>query len=170
MQVPWWLTMSPYDRCRGAGPTSGQGIIGIGAMDDNFHESYGRGEPKPPSERSTGILFAVVALIVAAISRNNLVTPWIALALAAVFATLSTFAPNLLKPLNMIWFRFGLLLHRIVAPIVMFAMFALVFVPSGLIMRIWSDPLRSRRATEDSSYWIERQTGGTKAGSMRDQF
>jgi len=139
-------------------------------MHNNFHESYGQGQPRPPSERSTSILFAVVAVIVAAISRNNPMTPWVALAMAAVFAALGMFAPNLLKPLNMIWFRFGLLLHRIVTPIVMFAMFALVFVPAGLIMRIWSDPLRSRRTTEDSSYWIERQTGGTEAGSMRNQF
>src|SRR5215468_6897865 len=102
--------MTPYDRCRGACSTSGQGVIGIGEMDDNFHESYRDDQSKPPSERSTGILFAVVALIVAALSRNNFVTLWIALALAAVFATLGMFAPNRLKQLNMIWFRFGLLL------------------------------------------------------------
>jgi hypothetical protein len=80
-------------------------------MNNDFHESYGRGEPKPPSERSTGIVFAVVGLIVAVIWRNNAVTPWVALAVAAVFAALSMFAASLLKPLNLIWFRFGLLLH-----------------------------------------------------------
>ena len=97
-------------------------------------------------------------------------TPWVALAAAAVFATLSMFAASLLKPLNLIWFRFGLLLHRIANPVVMFAMFTLVFVPAGFIMRIWSDPLRSRRTAENSSYWIERRTVQAETGSMRNQF
>jgi hypothetical protein len=139
-------------------------------MNKDFHESYGPGEPKPPSERSTGIIFAVVGLIAAVIWRNNAVTPWAALAVAAVFAALSMFAASLLKPLNLIWFRFGLLLHWIANPVVMFAMFALVFVPAGFIMRIWNDPLRSRRTAENSSYWIERRTVRAEAGSMRNQF
>jgi len=136
-------------------------------MHNDFHESYRRGEPKPPSERSAGITFAVVGVIIAAIWRHNVVTPWVALSGASVFATLSMFAASLLKPLNLIWFRFGLLLQRIVNPVVMFAMFALVFVPAGFIMRIWSDPLRSRRITENSSYWIKRQPADI--GSMRNQ-
>jgi hypothetical protein len=124
-------------------------------MHNDFHENYGRGQPKPPSERSTGTMFAVVGVIIAVIWRHNAVTPWVALAAASVFAALSTFAASLL-------------LHRIGNPVVMFAMFALVFVPAGFIMRIWSDPLRSRRITENSSYWIERPRAGT--GSMRNQF
>jgi hypothetical protein len=139
-------------------------------MHNDFHESYAQGKPKPPSERSTGIIFAVVGVLVAVIWRNNTVTPWVALAVAAVFATLGLFAASLLKPLSLIWFRFGLLLHRIVNPVVMFAMFAFVFIPAGFIMRIWSDPLRSRRMTENSSYWIERRTAGADTGSMRNQF
>ena len=137
-------------------------------MHSDFHESYGRGQPKPPSERSTGIMFAAVGVIIAVIWRHNAVTPWVALAAASVSAALSMFAASLLKPLNLIWFRFGILLHRIVNPVVMFAMFALVFVPAGFIMRIWSDPLRSRRITENSSYWIERRRADT--GSMTNQF
>ena len=34
----------------------------------NFHESYLAGEIKPPSERSTGLLFGAVAVIVAAVA------------------------------------------------------------------------------------------------------
>ena len=90
----------------------------------NFHESYAGGEIKPPSERSTGLLFAAVAVIVAVLWRNSPVVPWVALAIAVGMAAVSLFAPVLLKPLNILWFQFGLLLHRVVNPIVMFAMFA----------------------------------------------
>ena len=60
--------------------------------------------------------------------------------MAAILAAVSLIAPVSLKPINILWFQFGLLLHRVVNPVVMFAMFALVFVPAGMIMRIWRDP------------------------------
>ena len=52
----------------------------------------------------------------------------------------------------------------------LFAIFALAFVPAGIIMRIWRDPLRSQRIASAASYWIEcsKETGAT--GSMADQF
>ena len=138
-------------------------------MARNFHETYAADEIRPPSERSTGLVFAAVAMIVALLWRNSPTVPWLALGAATVLAAISLMAPSFLKPLTILWFKFGLLLHRIVNPVVMFAIFALVFVPAGMIMRIWRDPLRSRRMTTASSYWIDREDGGT-ARSMTNQF
>ncbi len=100
------------------------------AMSKNFHEGFAGGEVKPPTERATGLVFVAVALIVALLWRNSSTVLWVALGSAATLAIVSLLAPALLKPLNMLWFRFGLLLHRIVNPIVMFAIFALVFCSS----------------------------------------
>jgi hypothetical protein len=89
---------------------------------------------------------------------------------AGVLALFSLAAPKQLKPLNLLWFRFGLLLHRVINPLVMFAMFALVFVPGGLLMRLRHDPLRSKRAGKPgSTYWIDR-AAGAQPGSMTNQF
>jgi hypothetical protein len=139
-------------------------------MPRNFHESFTPGEVKPPSERATGLVFAAVALLFALLWRNEPRVPWWALGLAAALALVSLIAPRLLKPLNILWFKFGLLLHRIVNPIVMLALFSLVFVPAGAIMRLWHDPLRLRRKPETASYWIDREAGGHAAGSMTNQF
>jgi hypothetical protein len=84
--------------------------------------------------------------------------------------TVSLFAPVLLRPLNLLWFKFGLLVHRIVNPILMFAIFVLVFVPTGMMMRIWRDPLKSRRLSAAPSYWIRRRDIKYTAGSMTNQF
>ena len=116
-----------------------------------------------------GLVFGAMATIVAVLWRNSPVVPWLALGIAAALGVLSLIAPILLKPLNILWFKFGLALHRLVNPIVMLIIFALVFVPAGMIMRIWRDPLRSRR-TAASSYWIDRSEGGGTAGSMTNQF
>ena len=136
----------------------------------NFHESYAVGEIRLPSERSTGLVFAGVAVVVALSWRNSDTVLWVALGIAVGLAGMSLIAPSLLKPLNLLWFRFGLLLHRIVNPIVMFAVFTAVFVPAGAIMHLWRDPLRLRRPKGLSTYWIERRKGGDTEGSMTNQF
>jgi len=138
-------------------------------MRTNFHESFARDEIKPPSDRSTGLTFAAVAVIVAVLWRDSDTVLWVALGVAAILAAVSLIAPYLLKPLNIIWFQLGLVLHRIVNPIVMFAVFALVFVPGGAMMRLWRDPLRLRR-TAGSTYWIERKELTDTEKSMTNQF
>jgi hypothetical protein len=140
-------------------------------MSSNFHESYIGNEIKPPSERSTGLLFAAVAVIVAVLWRNSPAVPWVALVVGLGLVAVSLIAPVLLKQINILWFQFGLLLHRVVNPIVMFAVFAMVFVPTGVIMRLWRDPLRLRRGTTGvSTYWIERRESADTEGSMINQF
>jgi hypothetical protein len=98
------------------------------------------------------------------------VVPWVALALAVVLVLFSLLAPGMLRPLNILWFRLGLLLHRIVNPVVMFAIFTFVFVPAGYLMRMWHDPLRLRRAQSGSSYWVEPEGEARAQRSMLNQF
>ena len=144
--------------------------LGDRVVPKNFHESYATGDVRPPSDPAASLVFAAVTLIIAVLWRNSSTVLWVALGIAAMLAIVSLIAPVLLKPLNMLWFRFGLLLHRVVNPIVMFVIFALVFVPAGAIMRLRHDPLRVRRARDASSYWIDDGEGEATAGSMTNQF
>ena len=139
-------------------------------MRNNTHEDFKPSEVKPPSERSVGLLFAVVALIVALVWRNVPTVLWSGIAVSTALALVSFLAPRLLIPLNFLWFQLGLLLQRIVSPLVLFVLFALVFVPAGALMRLWYDPMRSRRQPDASSYWIDRDASGQPAGSMTNQF
>jgi len=93
----------------------------------------------------------------------------VAAALSVAFLALSLLAPAVLRPLNKVWFKFALLLNKIVSPVVMFILFALVIVPFGLIMQMRSDPLRKRRRAELASYWVDKRKGA-QAGSMTQQF
>jgi len=141
---------------------------------DRFHEPLVTGKITPPSERSTGLVFAAVGAIVAVLFRHTQAVWITALALAAFFLVASLAAPRVLRPLNWAWFRLSLLLNRIVNPVVMLAMFAVVFVPMGLVMRLWRDPLVHRRKPGLASYWVSRDpasAGPAEAGhSMRNQF
>ena len=138
-------------------------------MSGGFHEPLVTSKVKPPSERGTGIVFTVVALIVAVLFRHN-APVWIAaVAVAALLAIVSAVKPVLLRPLNIAWFKFSLLLNKIVNPIVMLGVFLVAFVPMGLVMRLWRDPLLHRRRPGAASYWVARDPA--EAGhSMKNQF
>ena len=79
--------------------------------------------------------------------------------------------PSLLAPLNRLWMRFGLLLHKIVNPVVMGIIFVLTVVPIGLVMRmIGKDILHLRFDKQCDSYWIRRDPPGPSPESMDNQF
>jgi hypothetical protein len=137
-------------------------------MSGQLHESYAGDEVKLPPERSTGLVFAVVALIVAWFGRGHAAMLWSALGAAALLAALAFLKPAVLRPLNIVWFKFGMLLHRVVNPLVMFLIFTAVFIPLGFVMRLRQDPLRRSR-TSESSYWIDRKDAA-RPGSMTNQF
>jgi hypothetical protein len=79
--------------------------------------------------------------------------------------------PAVLRPLNWVWLEFGLLLHKVVNPIVMALVFFGAGLPTGIIMRaLGKDPLRLKRQPDANSYWIERRPPGPAPESMKDQF
>jgi len=135
----------------------------------DFHETYTEQEVKPPSERSTGLVFAGVSAIVGAVYWRNMTVLAVCAALCLGFIIASFAAPALLRPLNLAWFRFSLVLNRIVNPVILGLMFLIAILPFGLIMQLWRDPLRRKR-TKGSSYWIEAEPKTSKTRSMTNQF
>ena len=103
--------------------------------------------PRLPSERSFGLLFAAVGSGFAAWSwyAGRSVLAVALLVLALVCLTLALAAPRYLAWPNRLWFRLGMALNAVVSPVVLFVMFALMFVPIALVMRIMGrDPLKRR--------------------------
>ena len=114
-------------------------------MSSNLHEQYERPELPLPPDRSTGFVFTIVALIAAYLWRTDPAVWKIALGIAAILAVASLTAPILLRPLNIVWMRFALLLSRVMNPVVMMALYLVAIVPAGLIMQTRYDPLRRKR-------------------------
>jgi hypothetical protein len=137
------------------------------------HESFDREEDvRGSSERSFGLVFAAVFLVIAALplAFGGGVRLW-SLGVAALFALAALAAPRVLAPLNRVWLKFGLLLHRVVSPIVLGIMFFLVITPIGLLMRaLGKDPLRLRFDRGAATYWIAREPPGPPPDSFTDQF
>lgn len=125
------------------------------------------------SDRAFGLVFAGVFTVLTLLKLWRGWTEWgyVWLALAAGFAAVAMAAPSLLAPLNRLWLKFGLLLHKVVNPIIMGLLFYAVVTPIGLLMRsTGKDILRLKREAGAKSYWIERTPPGPAPDTMKNQF
>ena len=131
-----------------------------------------RTEVRLGSERSFGIVFAVVFAIIGLLPLIAAHSPYYwSFGVAAAFLAAAFFAPRALAPLNRLWFRFGLLLHAIINPLIMGLLFYLVVTPTGLVMRLsGKDLLRLKFDPKAESYWIKRDPPGPARGSFDNQF
>jgi Saxitoxin biosynthesis operon protein SxtJ len=142
-------------------------------MELNFHEDLKRAaESRGSSDLSFGLVIAAaLSLLALAPLRTGGHLRLPALFAAAVFLLVSVVRPSFLNPLNRGWTVLGLLLGRIVNPIVTALLFFLVFAPAGLIARLrGKDPLGLKPAREKDSYWILRHPPGPQPDSMSKQF
>ena len=140
-----------------------------------MHEKIDRHDDvKAPSERSFGITFVVVFALLAAFTwwhRGLSTTFNITAGVSAAFAVFTLLAPRLLRPLNLIWLKFGLLLHKVVNPIIMGLLFFGVFTPMGVVMRLFGvDFLRMKKKPATESHWNIKRDDGLAESSMKNQF
>ena len=135
----------------------------------NFHEDFRR-DMVPPSERSTGLVFAGVAFLIAAFSYRTFAVWTSALGLSLGLIVLSLFAPAVLKPLNLLWFRLSTMLYKVFNPLVMWVLYLVAIVPAGILMQLFRDPLQTRRQGNRNTYWLHVSSDDAKIGSMKDQF
>jgi len=120
------------------------------------------------SNRSFGIVFFIFFLIIGTypIFFHGELRIWL-LIVSIIFLLLGIINSRFLTPLNLLWFKFGMLLGRIVSPIVMGLVFFLVVTPTGIIMRILNkDPLKLKKKNI-KTYWIERSS---IKSDMKNQF
>ena len=114
-----------------------------------------------------GILFFIFFLIIGLypLKSNGIIRVW-SVVLSLIFLIITIVRPNLFTFLNKLWIKFGILLGRIISPIVMGLVFFFVVTPIGVLVRILKkDVMGLKRGA--SSYWINRED---KLQSMKKQF
>lgn len=125
------------------------------------------------SEKSFGLVFGGVFAIIALwplVFHGGSVRLWAAI-VAAIFIVLAYAAPQVMKPLNLLWFKFGMLLSKIMVPLSMGIIFFITVTPIGLIRRMkHKDPLNQLFVPDAKTYWVERDPEMDSQTSMRKQF
>ena len=120
------------------------------------------------SNKSFGIVFSVVFFIIAIfpILNNDNIRVW-SLVISLIFLVLGLINSKLLSPLNKIWFKFGLILSKVVSPVIMGIIFFLVVTPIGILMRILKKDLLNLKYNNKNTYWIKKKV---PESTMKNQF
>jgi len=123
---------------------------------------------KNNSNKSFGIVFFLVFSLIAffPLINSEPIRVW-SLAISIIFLILGLINSKLLTPLNLTWIKFGELLGKVIAPIVMGIIYFFVITPIGLFMRILGKDLLNTKLSTNRSYWIKREKN---IGSMKRQF
>ena len=125
-------------------------------------------EIKISSNRSFGIVFFIVFLLISIypLLNDDHLRIW-SLIISIVFLILGLLNSKILFPLNKIWFKFGILLGKIISPLIMGLIFFVVVTPIGLLMRLFNKDLINLKFNKSKSYWIEKNEPKSK---MKNQF
>ena len=120
------------------------------------------------SNRSFGVVFFIVFLIISLypMLNNENIRIW-SLIISFIFLVLGLLNSKLLNPLNIVWFKFGLFLGKIVSPIVMGVIFFFVVTPIALLMKFLQKDLLNLKFNKNNTYWIEKSGPKSK---MKNQF
>ena len=131
--------------------------------------------PVGPSNRSFGLIVGGIFMLIEGFryfrSSEIDTAGAILLAISIPLIVLGIVFPKILTPANRAWMKLGLLLHKIVNPVVMFALYVCVICTTGLILRILGKDLLNLKLNKNSrSYWIKRSPTGPSPESMKNQF
>lgn len=136
-------------------------------------ENFDRKEKvKIASERSFGVIFSILffTLAVLAWRRQSAILP-IYITAGSVTLALTLIAPFILRPLNLAWGRLGLLLHKVMTPVIMALMFFVVFLPLGFALTFFKKlSLQKSFDKELKTYWISRPESSPTPASMKNSF
>jgi Saxitoxin biosynthesis operon protein SxtJ len=141
-------------------------------MASKTHEDFDRAHQfAGPSDRNFGTVFTLFFTLIGLwpLRHHQPIRMW-ALPVAAAFLVLTLARPQVLHPLNRAWLGLGLLLGRIVNPIVIGILFFVVFTPAGLIARALGKDFLKLKRSNDASYWVPRTPPGPAPETMAKQF
>jgi polyferredoxin len=126
---------------------------------------------KTSSNKNFGIVFSIFFLLVAfyPLINNDDFRVW-SLVISIIFLILGLVDSSILTPLNLLWFRFGILLGRIVSPIIMSLIFFVVVTPLAILAKIVKKDflnLDKKKNLKRKTYWEKKEKYNN---SMKDQF
>ncbi|MCJ8159137.1 SxtJ family membrane protein [Sphingomonas sp. LaA6.9] len=143
---------------------------------EGLHERFAEhAVVRGPSERNFGFTVGGILTAIAAIRwfwvGSETPSTLIVATIGIVLIVLAALLPTALRLPNRMWTGLGLLLARIVNPVVMLLMFGIIFTPIALVMRLRGrDALRLRPGGRTTSTWVDRDPPGPKPETAIRQF
>ena len=120
------------------------------------------------SNKGFGFVFFIVFILIAfyPLLNDGSIRLW-SLLVSLIFLILGLLNSKILNPLNNLWYKFGLLLNKVISPLIMGIIFFLIVTPIGILMRILKKDLLNLKYNNKKTYWIEKKGPKSK---MKNQF
>ena len=125
------------------------------------------------SDRSFGVMFGFIFIIIAVIMRlrdNPQNIQLLFLTLSFLTFLISFTRPSLLSTPNRLWMKFSLLLARFVSPIVLGVLFYVLISPLALVLRIFGRDELRLKTKKVATNWQSRQINGYSLDSFKNQY
>jgi hypothetical protein len=125
-----------------------------------------------PSNKKFGLFFSAIFGAIAVYLYSIEMQSYAFALVLLVIATLSLVIvkSEWLLPFNKLWMYFGMLLGKIVSPIVLGAIYFLLFTPIGLAMRLVGRDEMWLKVNNRDSHWRQRLPTGPGPISFKNQF
>ena len=110
-------------------------------------------------QRNFGYIMSAIFFLVAIypLLFNSSLRIW-SLIISVALLLCSFLYRKILKFPSIIWFKFGILLHILFSPIILFVVYILSIVVTGFILKIFKkDPLNKKFNKNLKSYWINKE-------------
>jgi hypothetical protein len=125
-----------------------------------------------PSNRKFGLFFTLIFFLCGLAPKfvltGSILYPF--LFLSFIFLVISLTRPNLLSTFNLIWFRLGIVLGRVLNPITLGIIFYLMLSPIAIVARLLGRN-ELRLGNDDSdSYWITVPPSKDSFNAFKNQF
>ena len=140
-----------------------------------YEERSGHQKIVSSSDRSFGLTVGGILVVIVGYrwwgdsSLDTIGT--VLLVIAVPLITLGAIYPPALAPLNKAWTKLGLVMFKVINPIIMFLIYVSTIVPIGFCLKaVGKDPLRLKTDPTAKTYWIERDPAGPTPKSMKNQF
>ena len=117
---------------------------------------------KIPSEKNFGIVFTIFFLIISFLPlffNKNINSIFLAISFFFLITTLTI--PRYLKPLNLLWFKFGLFLGKYISPVIMGVIFFFLITPISFYLKILGKDILNLKTNKNETYWITRKIDNT---------
>jgi len=126
--------------------------------------------PAIPTDTKFGYTFSCIFFIVSLfyLYLNSINIAIFLFFCAVMFGIVSALKPDLLRSLNLLWFRLGLLLGKIVSPLVLSSIYFLLLSPIAILMRAFGRDILSIKVRKSNTYWVTRNE--LSKTSFKDQF
>ena len=125
-----------------------------------------------PSNKKFGYSFAIIFFFISiyAYFINSFFLLSFSITISFIFILITMIAPKYLTYINLYWYKFGILLGKIINPLVMGFIFFVIFTPFSLFFTIIGRDELSIKKKKMNSYWKKRKIESIDAKSFNNQY